>query len=289
VFPFAPVIVWSPSHVTPETQTPVPTSQRSPPEQSVSAAQLVAQPMPLHTYGEHCFVSGTGQLPKPSQAAGSVAMPAVQLAATHVTEEPTNPVQAARVLPSHCAAEHGLVVEPVGQAGRFVPCGLPATGVHVPKLPCTSHASHWPVHALVQQTPSTQNPLTHAPFAPHAWPGSSVPWHCPPVQNAPAAQSLVAPHPEGQLSDVPEQLYGEHVGLPAYPEGAVEHVPSAVAPRAFEHTSHEPPHAASQQTPSVQCPVAHSRQLASRQSAPAAVLHDPPCGCCAWHVAPEPQ
>lgn len=118
------------------------------------------------------------------------------------------------MLPSHTAAAHGVVADPVGHAGRFVPCGLPATGVQVPTLPATSHASHWPVQASLQHTPSTQNPLTHAPFEPHASPGVSVPWHTPPVQNAPAAQPVVAVHAEGQFSEVPVQVYGEHVGLP---------------------------------------------------------------------------
>ena len=214
VCPFAPVIVCWPSHVTPDTHVPVPTSQRSPPVQSASLAHLLLHVVPPHTNGAQSFVSGVGQLPLPSQAAASVATPFAQLACTHVTDEPTNPVHDVRVLPSHCAALHGLSAEPFGHAAR-VPCGAPATGVHVPSLPSTSHASHCPVHAPLQQTPSTQKPLTHAPFEPHAWPASSVPWHWPFVQNAPAAQSLVPLQPEGQMSDVPEHEYGEHVGLPA--------------------------------------------------------------------------
>jgi hypothetical protein len=35
-----------------------------------------------------------------------------------------------------------------------VPCGAPSTGEQIPGLPGTSHASHGPVHALSQQTPS---------------------------------------------------------------------------------------------------------------------------------------
>ena len=33
--------------------------------------------------------------------------------------------------------------------------------MHVPALPATLQASHWPVHALSQQYPSTQVPLPH--------------------------------------------------------------------------------------------------------------------------------
>jgi hypothetical protein len=121
-----------------------------------------------------------------------------------VTDEPTKPAQDVRVLPSHSAAEHGFVADATGHAGRL-PCGLPATGVHVPALPSTSHASHWPVHALLQQTPSTQKPLTHAPSAPHSSPGVSVPSHCPLEQKAPVAQSIAALHADGQLVIDPEQ------------------------------------------------------------------------------------
>ena len=217
VSPLAPLIVWLPSQVTPPTHVPVAVSQRSPSVQSVSATQSFLHEVPLHTYGEQSLVTGVGQFPRPSQAAGSVATPAVQLAWMHVTDEPTKPAHDVRVLPSHSAAEHGLVADATGHAGR-VPCGLPTTGVHVPALPSTSHASHSPVHALLQQTPSTQNPGSRTPRSePHASPRgglrplADVPF----VQNAPGAQSVVAAHEDGQLLDVPEQTYGEQVGAPA--------------------------------------------------------------------------
>jgi hypothetical protein len=285
----APVIVWSPSHVTPATHMLVCVSHRSVAAQSESVAHAVAHDVPLHRYGEHVCVTAAGQLPIPSHVEGRVATPLVQLACTHVTDEPTKPAHDVLVLPSQTAAVHGFVAEPVGHAGRFVPWGLPATGVHAPTLPATSHASHWPVHASLQQTPSTQNPLTQAPFVPHASPGVSVPWHTPPVQNAPGAQPVVAVHAAGQLSDVPVHVYGEHVGLPVYPAGATPQVPSAGAPTACAQTSHEPEQGESQHTPSTQLPVEHSRHLPRRQSAPAAVLHVPPWAFCAWQVALAPQ
>jgi hypothetical protein len=34
-------------------------------------------------------------------------------------------------------------------------------GEQVPSLPATSHAWHWPLHALSQQKPSVQWPLKH--------------------------------------------------------------------------------------------------------------------------------
>ena len=40
-------------------------------------------------------------------------------------------------------------------------CGGPITGVHVPTLPVRLQASHEPPQAVLQQTPSTQLPLSH--------------------------------------------------------------------------------------------------------------------------------
>jgi hypothetical protein len=58
--------------------------------------------------------------------------------------------------------------------------------------------------------------------------------------------------------------------------GSAVHVPSALAPFAFVHASHEPLHAASQQTPSRHEPLAHCRSRA----------HVAPAGCVATHVVP---
>jgi len=47
--------------------------------------------------------------------------------------------------------------------------GLPAeSGVHVPTLPATLHASHALPQAVLQHTPSTQLPLPHWLLAVHA-------------------------------------------------------------------------------------------------------------------------
>jgi hypothetical protein len=60
----------------------------------------------------------------------------------------TAPVQLVRVTPSHVGALHTFI--PAGQGTR-APWGSPETGVHVPAMFCTSHASHSLVHALLQQ------------------------------------------------------------------------------------------------------------------------------------------
>ncbi len=61
--------------------------------------------------------------------------------------------------------------------------------------------------------------------------------------------------------------YAPQEGLPAA-FATTLHVPSAVAPLAFEQKSQEPLHAPLQHTPSAQKPVAHSRFVV--QTAPLA-------------------
>jgi hypothetical protein len=77
--------------------------------------------------------------------------------------------------------------------------------VHVPALSATSQASHSPVQALLQQTPSTQNPLAQAAFEPHACPSACVPWQWPIAQKASGAHSLAIVHADGHVTEVPVQ------------------------------------------------------------------------------------
>jgi hypothetical protein len=44
------------------------------------------------------------------------------------------------------------------------------TVVHVPRLPGSAHAWHWPLQGESQHTPSTQKPLVHWFAAAHALP-----------------------------------------------------------------------------------------------------------------------
>jgi hypothetical protein len=53
---------------------------------------------------------------------------------------------------------------------------------------------------------------------------------------------------------------------------------------AAAHAMHSVLHAVSQQKPSTQLPVEHSRQPLTLQSLPAAVLHALPCAFCATHA-----
>jgi hypothetical protein len=114
----------------------------------------------LHAFASHAYAPQfvfvvALQLPWPSQVADDVATPFVHDAATHSFAMPFAYVEhLVRSLPSHASALHASP-PPSSHAVR-VPCGAPMTPEHLPGTPVTSHASHWPLHALSQQTPSTQ-------------------------------------------------------------------------------------------------------------------------------------
>jgi len=93
-------------------------------------------------------VCRAGQRPAPSQAAWSVATPALQLeprqiAAGYAHAVALDPSQTpAQALPSEAHACRA-------------PWGAPITFVHVPAEPGTSQAWHCPLQAVAQHTPST--------------------------------------------------------------------------------------------------------------------------------------
>jgi len=105
-----------------------------------------------HANGVHGMVTAAGQLPWPSHAAETVAVPLEHPATLHDTDDPTYPAHDVRDIgsPLQSAAAHGSLALPVGHAGR-APCGAPATGEQVPSEPIRSHASHSPWHAALQQ------------------------------------------------------------------------------------------------------------------------------------------
>jgi len=65
--------------------------------------------------------------------------------------------------------------------------------VHFPAEPVALQASHCAVHAVSQQTPSTQWFDVHSAFPPQLSP-SSFKWHAPLIQVPPGAQSVLAAH-----------------------------------------------------------------------------------------------
>lgn len=50
------------------------------------------------------------------------------------------------------------------------PWGEPVTALQVPTEPVTSHAWHWPLQPVSQQSPSTQKPEPHSAAEAHATP-----------------------------------------------------------------------------------------------------------------------
>jgi hypothetical protein len=62
------------------------------------------------------------------------------------------------------------------------PCVAPVTLEQVPTLPATSQAWHWPVHAALQHTPSTQWPFAHSPFVVQVAPSDLPATHALPTQ-----------------------------------------------------------------------------------------------------------
>jgi len=128
------------------------------------------------------------------------------------------------------------------------------------------HASHAPLHGSLQQTPSTQNPLwqflvhfkgSAQSFAEHVWPLSLDDTQMLPsdaaLQNIPLGHIESERHFAGQLPLTPSQrILPLHAGDPTVPEESGVQIPLRCAPRAALHTSHQPSHSASQQTPSTQ-------------------------------------
>jgi len=122
------------------TQTPA--EHQSPATQSASIAQLPRQALAPHTYGAQACVCAAGQAPAPLQPAGRVAVPAAQLAPRQLVAA-WGYAQAAGLAPSHAPPQK----EPSVRHAARAPCGAPATAVHEPTLPGTSHAWHWPLQA----------------------------------------------------------------------------------------------------------------------------------------------
>lgn len=85
------------------------------------------------------------------------------------------------------------------QAAR-APCGAPElSAVQVPTAPATSHASHAPVQAALQHTPSTQREFWHWLFAVQAVPLGRNAVQLPAAQyGAALLQSLLPPQPVRQ-------------------------------------------------------------------------------------------
>jgi hypothetical protein len=136
---------------------------------------------------------------------------------------------------SHCASE----VHEVGQAELAplqvngahdgLPCTSAGCSVHVPIEAARLHALHEPRHVLLQHTPSTHSPLTHALPPPQPCPLRSFEMHAPAEQKRPAAQSASPVQVIGQAALAPLHTNAPHDGEPPLPCGDGAQVPG-VAP-----------------------------------------------------------
>jgi hypothetical protein len=130
--------------------------------------------------------------------------------------------------------------------------------VQVPAL--LAHDLHVVVQPLSQQRPSTQYPDEHSLACRQVWPLSFL--------HAPAPSQELVPVHVGEL-------LASSTSLATF----VVH-----APVAFAHDLHVVVHAFWQQVPSTQKPLAHTRQLATLQSAFAATLQARPEALRATHA-----
>ena len=150
--------------------------------------------------------------------------------------------------------------------------GFPAvpalSGVQTPAAPGRLHASHAPLHAVLQQTPSTQLAALHWLPAVQAAPSVFFGTQRPPAQKLVETQPESCLHLAGQLADAPSQTYGAQLGSPGAAATTLLQVPTVPARL---HRLQAPAHAVLQHTPSTQLPAAHS--LAPAQTAPGAFFN----------------
>jgi hypothetical protein len=169
--------------------------------QSGSTVQPDVQAVAPQACGAHGSVWSAGQWPAPSHDAETVATPAEHEAARQDLAAPGK-AQAVRSVPSQVPPQ----TVPSDSQARRVPTGAPATAVQVPTRLAWSQASHWPVQALSQQTPSAQWPLVHCPSAPQALAAASFGAHTPPEH-----QSVPGHCPSEVHEPAPAQAFGPHV------------------------------------------------------------------------------
>lgn len=138
-----------------------------------------------------------------------------------------------------------------------------AAKTHFPSFPATLQAPHAPLHAASQHTPSTQWPLRHALITVQGAAGGFFGTHPVPSQYWPEAHWVSSRQVAGQVAEVPVQVNGAQLGLPADPAGTDVQLPFAPARL---HAWQAPVQAVSQHTLSTQLPL--TQALAPLQAAP---------------------
>ena len=155
---------------------------------------------------------------------------------------------------------------------QSLPGSVPAPEtVQVPPVPGALHASHGPVQAASQQTPSVQKPEPHSAALPHATPSPVRTMQLPRSQRKPTLQSALDAHVASHVVD-PEQSPAPHSCAGSFPSATGEQVPAVATAL---QASQVPLHAPSQQTPSAQKPEAQSAPEAHARAPPRFGVHVP--------------
>jgi hypothetical protein len=177
--PATPVVeVWESEQTDPPLGLQAPPAQSNPDAQSPVVAQLVLHAVPTHAkLPGHGLAASGAQVPVPSHAPVTISW-SLHEVVPHVVPDAAYwqvccPPLAVQVAPHAAPAP--------AHAFRW-PCGSPFTCEHRPCVAATSHAWHCPVHAVLQQTPSTQKPVMHWSPAVQAAPFSPVLEHNPSTQ-----------------------------------------------------------------------------------------------------------
>lgn len=137
-----------------------PSAQACMAEHSVRHAGTFA--MVPHLYGAQLFVApGAVQLPMPSHVV-STSTSLVHCVAQGVA---VGYAQVCPLIPSQ--VPHLASVPEQAARGKT---GVPTTGVQMPSVASPLHASHWPSHRALQQTPSTQNASAQSRSLEHSVP-----------------------------------------------------------------------------------------------------------------------
>jgi hypothetical protein len=190
------------------------------PTQSLSEAQVAAQAPVIASQvnGAQMTVGPAVQVPSPSQtrppmtAAPSQVPGAQVVPATKLRQAPA---------PSHVPSRPQVDGSEAGQTLALRGAPPAGTNAQVPGAPAVLHDLHVSVQAVLQQTPSTQNPLAQSPAHPQAAPLAPV------ILLVPLQATTGAPLPpsgtDTSMRDAPEWLLQPVAQRPSHP--------TATAPR----------------------------------------------------------
>jgi hypothetical protein len=137
----------------------------------------------------------------PVQEEAPTLRPATHFAGSQVVAAPGR-LQSVRLLPSQRPWQ-----SPVPPQAARPGCGAPSMATQTPGESAASQASHWPVQAEPQHTPSTQKSDAHSTVPPQAWPAGFL------GVQTPAEQKLPAMH-WASVVQVPRQAVAPQMNSP---------------------------------------------------------------------------